>query len=203
MAKQSSALGCHQRPDLVRSGRRAGADTDERVSAITVVGHVRQERERRQSDQGDGRQRQLPRGAAAADVAVVPNEQWQSRPTRLAVGQSRLVRSALCVGVPSTAGKSESSRCSLRCCATPTAMPIIREIQAKRLGVPRRREDRLASGWGAPGKATKRVRATIGLALDFLAWRTRDARRLSRSDAIDVMSVGRQRPRRPRTDRRP
>jgi AcrR family transcriptional regulator len=68
------------------------------------------------------------------------------------------------------------------------AMPIIRELQAGRLAYLADVEDGLASGWGARGKAAKRLRAAIGLALDFLAWRSLHARGLSRSDAIDVMS---------------
>jgi AcrR family transcriptional regulator len=68
------------------------------------------------------------------------------------------------------------------------AMPIIAELQAGRLAYLADIEDGLASGWGARGKAAKRLRATIGLALDFLAWRTLYERGLSRSDAIDVMS---------------
>jgi hypothetical protein len=46
----------------------------------------------------------------------------------------------------------------------------------------------LAAGWGARGKAAKRLRATIGLALDFLAWRTLHKRGLGRTEAIAVMS---------------
>jgi AcrR family transcriptional regulator len=68
------------------------------------------------------------------------------------------------------------------------AMPIIRELQAGRLAYLAEVEDGLASGWGARGKAAKRLRATIGLALDFLAWRTLNERGLSRTDAIAVMS---------------
>ena len=68
------------------------------------------------------------------------------------------------------------------------AMPIIEELQAGRLAYLADVEDGLASGWGARGNAAKRMRATIGLALDFLAWRTLDQRGLSRTDAIAVMS---------------
>jgi len=68
------------------------------------------------------------------------------------------------------------------------AMPILRELQAGRLAYLADVEDGLASGWGARGKAAKRLRATIGLALDFLAWRTLNERGLSRTDAIAVMS---------------
>jgi hypothetical protein len=49
-------------------------------------------------------------------------------------------------------------------------------------------EDGLAAGWGARGRAAKRLRATIGLALDFLVWRSLHERGLSRTDAVAVMS---------------
>jgi AcrR family transcriptional regulator len=68
------------------------------------------------------------------------------------------------------------------------AMPIIRELQAGRLAYLAGVEDGLASGWGARGHTAKRLRATIGLALEFLAWRTLHERGLSRADAIAVMS---------------
>jgi AcrR family transcriptional regulator len=68
------------------------------------------------------------------------------------------------------------------------AMPIIQEIQAGRLAYLADVEDGLASGWGARGNAARRLRATLGLALDFLAWRTLHERGLSRTDAIAVMS---------------
>jgi AcrR family transcriptional regulator len=68
------------------------------------------------------------------------------------------------------------------------AMPIIGELQAQRFAYLAAVEDGLALGWGARGKAATRLRATIGLALDFLAWRTLHERGLSRADAIEVMS---------------
>jgi AcrR family transcriptional regulator len=69
------------------------------------------------------------------------------------------------------------------------AVPIIQEIQAAgRLVYLAEVEDGLASGWGARGRAAKRLRATIGLALDFLAWRTLAERGLGRADVIAVMS---------------
>ena len=68
------------------------------------------------------------------------------------------------------------------------AMPIIGEMQAGRIAYLARVEDGLARGWGARGTAARRLRATIALALDFLAWRTLYERGLSRSDAIAVMS---------------
>ena len=68
------------------------------------------------------------------------------------------------------------------------AMPIIKELQAGRLAYLADIEDGLAPGWGARGHAAKRLRATIGLALDFLAWRTLYQRGLSRTDAVAVMS---------------
>jgi AcrR family transcriptional regulator len=69
------------------------------------------------------------------------------------------------------------------------AVPIVAEIQAAgRVAYLAKVEDGLASGWGARGKAARRLRATIGLALDFLAWRTLHERGLSRADAVVVMS---------------
>ncbi len=68
------------------------------------------------------------------------------------------------------------------------AMPIIAELQAGRYAYLAGVEDGLALGWGARGKAAKRLRATIGLALDFLAWRTLHERGLGRTEAIAVMS---------------
>jgi len=67
-------------------------------------------------------------------------------------------------------------------------MPIIGELQAGRYAYLATIEDGLAPGWGARGHAARRLRATIGLALDFDAWRTLHERGLSRSDAIAVMS---------------
>jgi AcrR family transcriptional regulator len=69
------------------------------------------------------------------------------------------------------------------------AVPIVGELQAGRLAYLAGVEDGLASGWGARGHAAKRLRATIGLALEFLAWRTLNERGLSRADAIAVMSA--------------
>jgi AcrR family transcriptional regulator len=68
------------------------------------------------------------------------------------------------------------------------AMPIIAELQSGRLAYLAAVEDGLAGGWGVRGKSAKRLRATIGLALDFLAWRTLHERGLSRRDAIAVMA---------------
>lgn len=68
-------------------------------------------------------------------------------------------------------------------------VPMVKELQAARFAYLERVEDGLAPGWGARGKAAKRLRATIGLALDFHAWRTLHERGLSRADAIDVMSA--------------
>ena len=67
-------------------------------------------------------------------------------------------------------------------------MPIIAELQAARIAYLSAVEDRLARGWGVRGTAARRLRATIGLALDFLAWRALHSRGLRRSDAVAVMS---------------
>ena len=68
------------------------------------------------------------------------------------------------------------------------AMPIIAELQAGRLAYLAEIENGLVPGWGARGKAATRLRAAIGLALDFFAWRTLNERGLGRADAIAVMS---------------
>ena len=66
------------------------------------------------------------------------------------------------------------------------AVPIVAELQAARLAHQRHIEDGLASGWGVRGKAATRLRAAIGLALDFFTWRTLHERGLTRADAIAV-----------------
>jgi AcrR family transcriptional regulator len=68
------------------------------------------------------------------------------------------------------------------------AVPMVAEIQEGRNAYLAHVEDGLAAGWGVRGNAAKRLRAAIGLALDFLAWRTLHERGLSRNDAIAVMS---------------
>ena len=68
-------------------------------------------------------------------------------------------------------------------------VPMLKELQAGRFAYLESVEDGLVTGWDARGKGAKRLRATIGLALDFLAWRTLHERGLSRADAIDVMSA--------------
>jgi AcrR family transcriptional regulator len=68
------------------------------------------------------------------------------------------------------------------------AVPIVAEIQQRRYAFLAQVEDGLAAGWGARGTAAKRLRATLGLALDFQAWRTLHERGLSRPDAVAVMS---------------
>jgi len=65
------------------------------------------------------------------------------------------------------------------------AMPIIGEIQQQRLAYLSRVEEGLAAGWKP---ADTRLRATIGLALDFFAWRTLSERGLTRDDAVAVMA---------------
>jgi AcrR family transcriptional regulator len=67
-------------------------------------------------------------------------------------------------------------------------MPIVAELQAGRLAYIAAVEDGLAAGWGVRGKAAERLRATLGIALDFYTWRTLDERGLSRADAKTVMA---------------
>ena len=68
------------------------------------------------------------------------------------------------------------------------AVPIVGEIQQRRLDYLAAVEDGLAAGWGVRGNAATRLRAALGLALDFNAWRTLHERGLSRPDAIAVTS---------------
>jgi AcrR family transcriptional regulator len=67
-------------------------------------------------------------------------------------------------------------------------VPIVAELQHGRRAYLEGIEDGLAAGWGVRGRAAGRLRAAIGLALDFLAWRTLHERGLDRADAIAVMS---------------
>ena len=68
------------------------------------------------------------------------------------------------------------------------AMPLIAELQAGRLEYLAHVEDGLAAGWGVRGRAAERLRATIGLALDFFAWRTLTERGLASGEATDIMA---------------
>lgn len=68
-------------------------------------------------------------------------------------------------------------------------MPIIAEIQQGRLAYLAAVEDALAVGWGVRGTAARRVRAAIGLALDFHAWRGLHVRGLDRADSVAVMAA--------------
>lgn len=68
------------------------------------------------------------------------------------------------------------------------AVPVVKEIQeAGQLAYLSAVEDSVAPGWGARGKAAKRLRATLGLALDFSAWRTLHERGLDRTETVAVM----------------
>ena len=67
-------------------------------------------------------------------------------------------------------------------------VPIVGELQAGRYAYLASVEDGLAAGWGVRGKAAVRLRAAIGLALDFYAWRTLHERGLARSEAVTVMA---------------
>jgi AcrR family transcriptional regulator len=68
------------------------------------------------------------------------------------------------------------------------AVPVVAELQAARLAYLAGVEDGLAAGWGVRGKAARRLRGAIGLALDFFAWRTLHERGLGRADAVAVMA---------------
>ena len=68
------------------------------------------------------------------------------------------------------------------------AVPMVAELQAGRRAYLAGVEDGLARGWRARGRAAKRLRAAIGLALDFFTWRTLHERGLDRGEATAVMS---------------
>lgn len=67
-------------------------------------------------------------------------------------------------------------------------VPMVAELQAGRLAFLAAIEDGLAAGWGARGTAARRLRAALGLALDFEAWRTLHERGLGRADVLAVMT---------------
>ena len=67
-------------------------------------------------------------------------------------------------------------------------MPIIAELQAGRLAYLEAVEDGLVAGWGARGKAARRLRASIGLALDFHGWQALHRRELDRDDVVAIMA---------------
>jgi AcrR family transcriptional regulator len=69
------------------------------------------------------------------------------------------------------------------------AVPVIAELQTGRLAYLADVEDGLVRGWGARGRAATRLRAALGLALDFFAWRTLHERGLGRADAVAVMTA--------------
>jgi AcrR family transcriptional regulator len=68
------------------------------------------------------------------------------------------------------------------------AVPAVAEIQAGRFAYLAAVEDSLTAGWGVRGKAAKRLRATLALALDFYAWRTLHERGLTRAEVVAVMA---------------
>ena len=70
------------------------------------------------------------------------------------------------------------------------AVPVVAELQQGRRAYLAAVEDGLVPGWGARGKAATRLRAAIGLALDFYTWRTLHERGLARRDAIAVTAAG-------------
>jgi AcrR family transcriptional regulator len=65
------------------------------------------------------------------------------------------------------------------------AVPMVAEIQARRLAYLAGIEDRLVAGF----EDTPRLRAAIALALDFSTWRTLHRRGLDRSEAVAVSAA--------------
>ncbi|HEU4977905.1 MAG TPA: helix-turn-helix domain-containing protein [Solirubrobacteraceae bacterium] len=68
------------------------------------------------------------------------------------------------------------------------AVPVVGELVGGLRAYAAFVEDGLVPGWGARGKAAARLRAAIGLALDFYAWRVLHERGLARGEAVTVMT---------------
>jgi AcrR family transcriptional regulator len=69
------------------------------------------------------------------------------------------------------------------------AVPVVEELQGRRLAYLHAVEDGLARGWGARGRAAARKRAAIALALDFYTWRTLNERGIERDEAVRLMAA--------------
>lgn len=68
-------------------------------------------------------------------------------------------------------------------------MPALAEVGAGRRAYLKAVEDGLAPGWGARGRRAQVVRAALGFALDFGAWRTLYRRDVDRAEAVAIMTA--------------
>jgi AcrR family transcriptional regulator len=69
-------------------------------------------------------------------------------------------------------------------------MPALYEVGARRRRFLAEIEERLAKGFGARGKRGERVRAALGVALDFRAWKYLTRQRgLDDEDAVELMTA--------------
>jgi AcrR family transcriptional regulator len=69
------------------------------------------------------------------------------------------------------------------------SMPVLQEVSEPRRQYLAMVEDGLAAGWGARGRRARTVRAALGLALDFTAWRTLNRRELRRDEIVALMGA--------------
>lgn len=67
-------------------------------------------------------------------------------------------------------------------------MPALAEIGEGRRAYLSAIEDLLAAGWGARGRRARSLRAALGLALDFLAWRALYRRGLGRTEIVELLA---------------
>lgn len=66
--------------------------------------------------------------------------------------------------------------------------PVVRQFAARRIAHRRRVQEVLSAGWGARGGRARLLRAAVGHALDFFAWRSLRRQGLSNADAVALMS---------------
>jgi AcrR family transcriptional regulator len=66
---------------------------------------------------------------------------------------------------------------------------IVRQFAAHRVAHRERVQDVLCSGWGARGRRATRLRATVGHALDYFAWRSLRRQGLGSAEAADLMTT--------------
>jgi AcrR family transcriptional regulator len=66
---------------------------------------------------------------------------------------------------------------------------FVREFAAHRIAYRERVRDVLASGWGARGRRARLVRAAVGAALDYFAWRSLRRQDLSNTEVVEFMSM--------------
>jgi AcrR family transcriptional regulator len=65
--------------------------------------------------------------------------------------------------------------------------PLVRRFAAHRVAHEERAQEVLSAGWGVRGRRARLVRAAVGHALDFFAWRSLRRRGLDSGEAVDLM----------------